>query len=137
VKIVVDANPLVSMLIKPGDTVDLLFVDEMELVAPALLFVEIERNKEMIVEKSELSREEIDKFILILKARIEIISEEQFILYREKAEQVCPHAKDITYFALALYMNCSIWSNEKKLKEQSNIKVYATHELMRMVSHSF
>jgi predicted nucleic acid-binding protein len=129
-QLIVDANPVISILIKPGKPIDLLFVEELELVAPELLFEEIENNKELIVKKSGLIKEEIDKFIEILKKKIKVIPEEEFLKYKEEAERICPDEKDITYFALALYLKSPIWSNEKKLKEQNRIVVYATHELM-------
>lgn len=37
-QIIVDANPIISILIKPGKPIDLLFIEELELVAPELLF---------------------------------------------------------------------------------------------------
>ncbi len=131
-QLIVDANPLISILIKPGKPVDLLFVEELELVAPQLLFQEIEHNIEIIVNKSELNKDEIERFIEILKKKIKIIPEEEFLQFRNKAEQICPDEKDITYFALALYLKCPIWSNEKRLKEQDEINVYSTHELIRL-----
>ena len=133
-QIVVDANPLISILIKPGKPIDLLFIEELNLVAPELLFKEIENNKQMIINKSNLSEVEINQFIEILKKRITIYSEELFLNYRNEATKICPDEKDIIYFALALYLKCSIWSNEKKLKEQNYINVYATHELIDLFS---
>src|SRR3989338_5465105 len=93
-QIVADANPLISILINPGKPVELLFLESLELVAPSLLFEEIENNKELILRKSKLTSEEIEKFIVVL------------------------------------YLQCPIWSNEKQLKNQKVVKVYATHELI-------
>lgn len=131
-QLIVDANPLISILIKPNITISLLFLEEVELVAPELLFKEIEANKNTIIEKSELTEKEVSEFIAILKKIIKTFSEESFIGYREKAKLICPHEKDITYFALALYLKCPIWSNEKKLKEQNIVDVYSTDELMKL-----
>src|SRR3989338_11461559 len=129
-QIVVDANPLISILINPGKPIELLFLETLELVAPSLLFEEIENNKELILRKSKLSPEEIDRFIAILKEQIEIIPEQEFLAYREQAVEICPDKKDIVYFALALYFQCPIWSNEKQLKNQKIVKIHATHELI-------
>ena len=109
-----------------------MFFEELELVAPELLFEEIESNKNMIIEKSKLTEKEIGEFIEILKDRIKIIPEELLLDYREKADGICPHKKDITYFALALFLKCPIWSNERRLKEQDYVKIYTTHELMEL-----
>ena len=50
-RLVADANPLISILIKPGMPISLLFLEEVELVAPELLFKEIQANKDIIIEK--------------------------------------------------------------------------------------
>ena len=39
----------------------------------------------------------------------------------------------MAYFALALKLNCAIWSNDKKLKEQNKIQVCSTHELSKII----
>ena len=129
-QIISDANPLISILIKPSNSILLLFLEELELIAPELLFEEIGNNKGIIIEKSELTEKDVNDFINLLKNRIKIVPEEFFIGYREKAGNICPHEKDITYFALALFLKCPIWSNEKKLKEQDHIKIYTTKELI-------
>ena len=133
-QIVVDANPLISMIIKPGITADLLFLEELDLVMPSLLFYEIKKHKADIAKKSVLSEGEIDNFIKIIEERIRFIPAEEFLKYRKEAIKLSPDEKDITYFALALYLKCPIWSNEKKLKLQEKITVYTTHELMRLFS---
>ncbi|MBI2152065.1 hypothetical protein HYU21_05030 [Candidatus Woesearchaeota archaeon] len=38
----------------------------------------------------------------------------------------------MVYFALALKLNCALWSNDKKLREQSEVKVYNTYELVKL-----
>ncbi len=50
----------------------------------------------------------------------------------EKAESISPDVNDREYFALALFLHCSIWSNDKKLKYQKIIPIYATHELIQL-----
>ena len=129
-QIVADANPLISILINPGKPVELLFLEALELIAPSFLFEEIENNKALILRKSKLTSEEIEKFIVVLKEQIEVIPEHEFLAYREQAIEICPDQKDVVYFALALYLQCPIWSNEKQLKNQKVVKVYATHELI-------
>jgi predicted nucleic acid-binding protein len=129
-QIIIDANILIAMLIKPGKPIDLFFDSRLNLFAPQLLFEELNNNKELIMNKSKLTQNEFEWLLVVLKHNIEIIPEEEFLKYREKANGICPDPKDVVYFALALYLNCPIWSNEKRLKEQAKIEVYATHELM-------
>tara|TARA_Y100000310_G_C20285071_1_gene624464 strand:- start:17 stop:424 length:408 start_codon:yes stop_codon:yes gene_type:complete len=129
-QVITDANVIMAMLVSPGKPIDLFFDSRLSLFAPQLLFDELDNNKEEIKEKSRLNSEEFEWLYVILKHNVEIVPEEEFLRFREKANEICPDPKDIVYFALALYLNCSIWSNEKKLKEQSRVKIYATHELI-------
>ena len=131
-QLVIDANIIMSILINPGKPLDTFFREEIEIFAPELLFEEIDANKDLIIKKTEFNKKEINTFIDILKSKIKIIPEEEFLEYREKSEKVCPDPKDITYFALALHLQCPIWSNEKKLKQQSEIRVYASHDLIKL-----
>ncbi len=131
-QIITDANVLMSMLIRPGKPIDILFDSRLSLYAPQLLFEELENNKEEIIRKSILTPEEFSWLYAILKHNLKIVPEKEFLRFREKADEICPDPKDVVYFALALYLNCPIWSNEKKLRTQDKIQVYATHELMEM-----
>src|SRR3989344_6174850 len=123
-QIVADANPIISIFIKPNiRTTELLFLEDLEIFAPELLFDEIERNRGIIIMKSGLTDEEFDEFFAILRKRISIVPKGDFLKFRDEAKKICPDEKDIAYFALALYLKCPVWSNEKKLKEQSHVNV--------------
>lgn len=131
-KIVIDTNIVVSLLISPGKPLDLFFNEELDLFAPKLLFIEIEQNKEEIIRKSRCDEEEIETLLRLIRQRINVVPEEEFVSLIDLAVKNCPDPKDITYFALALYLKCPLWSNEKKLKEQNEVTVYATHDLIKM-----
>lgn len=127
--LVIDANILFSVLIVPGDTEDLVFQEDIHLFAPEFIFVEFEKYKELILEKTQRTSEEFYSALNILKKKIKIIPFEETSGFLEKAKSICPDEKDAEYFALALKLGCPLWSNDKKLKEQSQVKVYSTEEL--------
>jgi len=131
-QIIVDANPLISVLISPGKPIELFFIEELDRIAPEFLFIEVEKNLPEIIEKSKLSKQDVIKTFNILKEQVKLIPENEFVKYRKKAKEICPNEKDIIYFALAIHMKCPLWSNEKQLKTQDHIEVYATHELIKM-----
>ena len=133
--LVVDANVLFAVLIKDSFSYNLLFSDRFHLFTPEYIFTEFEKHKEEILEKTERTTEEFFRLLEILKRKIVLIPLEELILYVNEAENITPDPDDMTYFALALKLNCAIWSNDKKLKEQDRIKVYHTHELKRLGRH--
>ncbi len=131
-QVVIDANIVISMLIRPGKPIDLFFREELEIFAPELLFKELENNRATIQQKSFLSQDEIDRFLVILKRKITIIPEEDFIDCLDEAARICPDPKDEIYFALAMHLKCPIWTNEKGLQDQQSVSVYPTHELIKI-----
>ncbi|MBI5797984.1 hypothetical protein HZA98_03730 [Candidatus Woesearchaeota archaeon] len=100
------------------------------------IFTELEKHKEEIMNKTERTTEEFFRLVEILKRRIIIVSLEELAPYVEEAEKLTPDPDDMAYFALALKLDCAIWSNDKKLREQNKIKVYNTHELSKLSGYS-
>ena len=130
--LVVDANVLFAALIKDSFSYNLFFSDKFHLFTPEYIFAEFEKHKEEILEKTERTTEEFFRLFEILKRRIVLIPLEELTPYVKEAEKITPDPDDMAYFALALKLNCAIWSNDKKLKEQDTIKVYHTHELKKL-----
>jgi len=128
--LVVDANALFSALIKDSTSFDILFNGKFHLFTPEYIFSEFENHKEELLEKTERTTEAFFRLVEILKRKIIIIPLEELVPYIDEAEKISPDPDDMEYFALALKLNCAIWSNDKKLKNQNRIKVYSTHELV-------
>ena len=134
-RVVVDANELFAAIIAKGKerqswTLDLLFSDDLELVAPFRLLAELEKNRDEIRRKSGFSLQEFEVFVSILKLRVRFIPLEQFWDKIPEAKRYAPHLKDAEYFALAVKLGCPIWSNEKAFKNQSEVRIYSTAELI-------
>jgi len=133
--LIIDANVLFSALIKDSFAYNLLFSGSFHLFTPEYIFTELEKHKEEILKKTERTDEEFFRLLETLKRRIVIFPLEELAPYVEEAEKLTPDPDDMAYFALALKLNCAIWSNDKKLKEQDKIKVYHTHELQKISGH--
>ena len=110
---------------------DILFSEKIKLFAPALLFKELnkQKNLEDIKFKSGFSDEDLKVFIKILEFRIDIVSNEELSDKISEAEEVSTHTKDTLYFAAALKKNCPIWSGEKRFKKQTRVEVFNTKDL--------
>ena len=131
--LVVDANILFAALVKNGLTADFLLSSNLHLYAPEFIFEEFELYKDMLRKKTERTKEEFNLFMEVLQRRIILIPYEEIDPYLEKAKEISPDIKDITYIALALKLHCAVWSNDKILKEKQNaVKVYHTHDLIRL-----
>lgn len=133
-ELIIDANILMSALISTqGSTFDLIFNNKIKLFAPEYLFEEIDKYKQVIIEKSGLLESDLDLFISLVLLRIELIPKIELSKFLNRAELISPDPNDSEYFALALKLNCAIWSNDKKLKSQYCIKVYNTQEIISLI----
>ena len=130
--LVVDANIIFAALIKNNFSHHLLFSGNFRLFTPEYMFTELERHKEEILQKTDRTTEEFFRMVEILKRRIILVPLEELIPYVKEAEKITPDPDDMAYFALALKLDCAIWSNDKKLKEQGKIRIYHTHELRKI-----
>ncbi|MFH0869610.1 MAG: PIN domain-containing protein [archaeon] len=61
-KVVVDANVLFAALLARGKSAELLFSESIEPLAPELLFIELGRNKKELLEKSKLTKQDVEDF---------------------------------------------------------------------------
>ena len=135
--LIADANELFSAIIAKGrgrqtKKLEIIFSDEVKLFAPSIILEELNKpkNKNDLISKSGFSEIELEKFLKIVDLRIEKIPDEKIFEKLSEAESVSPHAKDTLYFAAAIIKNFPIWSGEKRLKEQTQVPVFNTKELV-------
>ncbi len=128
----VDANILFSALIKDSHIRHFLVLSDHTFYLPEYVFEEVKEHSSEIEEKTGLSKEEILELLqtIIIFSNIKIIPIIEFQEYVDKAKEICPDNDDVAYFALALKMKCNIWSNDKRLNQQTTIKIYNTYEIL-------
>ncbi|MBU1201624.1 MAG: PIN domain-containing protein [Nanoarchaeota archaeon] len=129
--VVVDANILMSALIKDSHTRKLLVLSNNNFYTPEYVFDEINNHIDELEEKSGMPKELIKEVIseIIHLANVHIIPITELEKHYDKAKRITPDKDDTYYFALALKNNCPIWSNDKKLKTQNKITIYNTTEI--------
>lgn len=132
-QLIIDANILFSLLIKEGKAVEVFFNLDNKVYAPEFIIEEFEKHKQEILKKTNRTNDDFNNILNIIKNIICLVPKIEFEEYIEEACKISPDPNDIMYFALALKLNYPIWSNDKKLKDQSIIKVYSTHELLNVI----
>ena len=132
--VVVDANVLCSGLLARGKTIDLLFSDKIEPIAPELLFTEFEAHRSELTGKSKLSADDFNTLFALLKKKIKIAPLEDFKGKLVDANKLlAPHTKDTEYVALDMAFKCPLWSKEKLLKGLGSIEVLDAGEVAERI----
>lgn len=134
-KVVIDANILLSILISSrGSKQDLLFSGEIETICPEILMFEIGKHWKEICCKSGLSEEDMVSSFSLVRSRVNVVPLDKYCAKLPEAKKICPHLKDVEYFALALVFNCSIWSEDNPIKQQSKVEVLNTKNLLKKIN---
>ena len=135
-ELVVDANVLFSFFKPESFTrklLELLYVKGIKLYIPDFELDELLSLKTRICEYGKINEDEFMTSFILLSEIFEVISKLQYEAFISKADKLLlGHTKDIPYFAIALSLKCSIWSNEKRFKEQSEVDIYSTDDIKRL-----
>lgn len=132
-ELVVDANILFSFF--RDNPVRFIIINSdllgLKLFSPTHSLDELKNNISDLIKYTKRSLSEIESTIEEIKKFVLIIPSSQYEEFKKSARSLAPHKsdKDIPYFALALKLRCSIWSNEPEFKKQANIKVFNTQDL--------
>jgi predicted nucleic acid-binding protein len=121
-RIVVDTNILFSALVSGEQSTfaELLLRSDNEFFACETTLVEIFKHKERILKFAKISDDDLARFYHSLLKRISLHKETLIAPeHRKTAYDLC-HDVDVTdtpHVALALELNASLWTGDKRLKE--------------------
>ncbi|RLJ02049.1 MAG: hypothetical protein DRP10_02395 [Candidatus Aenigmatarchaeota archaeon] len=136
-KLVVDSNVLFSFFKKESSTRKIItLVELLELYTLKSRIDELIKHKEEICSKSKITEEEFFKSLTELEIFVRIIDDKLVFKFGREAIKLAPHSEDAPLFALSLFFNCPIWSNEVAFKRQSKVKVFNTKELLELLGFS-
>lgn len=130
-RLVIDANISFSLLKKGSFTRRLAQEHSLELYSHKFILDELEEHSEELCELLKVSKDKFERIKEILPKLINLkvkVSPQQL----NRAGSLISDPDDKQYLALALRLNCPIWSNDPHFQEQSVIKaveVFTTEEL--------
>ena len=133
-QLVIDTNILVSFF-RPNPVNEIISKSEffgLYLFSPGYAVEELKRSKQDVLKYSGLNSKQFDEELSKLSAFVKIVPKELFKEFESEAKEISPHDKDIPIFALALKLNCAIWSNEPAFKEQSKIEVLSNRDMVEL-----
>ena len=129
--LIVDANEIFSFFNEKSKARELSLLPILELCSPAFSLNEIKEHKSEILKRFSLSETQYILIEKLLTIVVKFVKEKEYTEFISEAKSLSPDPDDSEYFALALKLNCPIWSEDKDLKKQSKVKVYSTSELLK------
>lgn len=134
-ELVVDANILVSGLLKDGITRAIMLSNKFDLYTSDFILKELFNHIKELSKKADMPINEFREMaeILIAESDLKTITVDQVKSFIDTANKISPDIDDALYFSVALKLNCAIWSNDKELKKQDHVKVYSTSDIVNML----
>jgi len=131
-KLVIDANVVISALIADSKTRELIVTLEPDLLTPAFVYDEIENYEGLIVEKSGMNPNRVAQFIDLLFQYIDVVPASEFYPAIESADDAIGDTDpdDVLYLACAIANDAAIWSDDSDFEEQSIVEVYSTSDVI-------
>ncbi len=128
--LIIDANPFIAGFLRNSTSRKLILSEKVVLHSPDWLMAEFERNESELMPKFSNSEDFFETKSLLFKF-VRLVPESEYSAYIKEASKLTKHTKDVPHFALALHLNCPIWSDEKSFKLQSKVDVYSTSDLIK------
>jgi predicted nucleic acid-binding protein len=131
-KVVLDANVFIAAFLKNSTVREILSSDKYEFYMPEYALEEIERHKDEILKKADISEEESVILENLLLQNIEIVPFEKIKEHIKKAEKIMGEIdlEDSPFIACALALRADgIWTFDKDFKKQDRIKTFSTGDL--------
>ena len=132
--IIIDSNELFSALIKDSVTRRIILEYDGFFLFPSFIFVEMEKHKTGLLKKSKMSEEDFNKLLRLILKKVVVVPNEVLVPFKKEAFGIVKNIDpdDVIFVACALaYPNSIIWSNDRKLKKQSRVKILNTKEIIK------
>ncbi|WP_436931697.1 PIN domain-containing protein [Halosimplex halobium] len=131
-KLVVDANVVISALVADSKTRELIVTLEPGLLTPAFVYDEVENYEGLIVEKSGMEPDRVTQFIDLLFQYIEVVPADDFYPAIERADEAIGNTDpdDVLYLACAIASDAAIWSDDSDFDEQNLVSTYSTSDVI-------
>ena len=135
-KLVIDTNIILSALIRDSITRKIIMESDLRFYFPKISLSEIDKYRNLVIEKSGLSEGGYQRLFNTIKKYLNVVEPHKFEPYLKEANQLMGHIdnKDVVFLALALSVpNSKVWSDDKHFKQQDQINVYTTNEMIEFL----
>ena len=135
-KIVLDANILLSALIKDSVTREIILTSHFNFYFPEPTLHALRKYEHYVIEKAGYAKSEYDLHYSTLFKYISIISIEKIYPNYAKAVDIMGHIdkEDVVIIAAALSLpNSLIWTNDLDFQLQAEIKILRTIDVVKLL----
>lgn len=128
--IVVDTNVLFGWFWKGSANRQLILASPERLLAPEKALEELETYRGVICKKIGISSQAFSTALKELTEHVSFEKRENYATHMKRAIRLSPDPNDAEFFALCLARASPLWSQDKLLQEQREVRVITTAEVI-------
>jgi predicted nucleic acid-binding protein len=132
-KLIIDTNSIISALIKDSASRRIIMSTRFEFLTPDYTLKEIYKHKGIICRKAGIGSNSFEILLALIFERITTIPTSEYNNFFEEAKALVRDIKDIPFLACALSQKTGIWSDDKDFDQQSEIKIWKTRDLLKLL----
>lgn len=136
-ELIVNTNRIMAALIKEGQSRRIILSKKFSLYTIEFGLKEVQKYKETIKKKAKIGESDFNFLMQKLLSKIIVFSEKEISSESiEKALKIIgkTDVNDVPFAALSIeFGNKPIWSDDKHFKQQNEIKVFTTKELVELL----
>lgn len=131
--LVIDTNEVFSFFENNPKVRNIILHPDIKLFSPDFVFEELNNLSPKIKRLAGINETEYIFLLGVISGIVEIEGKEGHVGFVEKAKSMISDMDDVPFLALALKLGVDIWSDDKHFKEQSEIEVFTTNDLYKML----
>lgn len=133
IRLVVDANIVISAFLRDGTTRGLLLDAPLSLYTPSWLRTEAEKRLIALAARKKIGKRQAKTLLDTIMTRIQEVPEPILAKHAREAIRRCSSSgiKDAPYVACALAIDAGIWTHDNRLASEAGVRTYTTAELRR------
>ena len=135
-RVIVDSNIIMSALIRDKKTREILTSPLIEFYTIDFTISEIRKHKELILEKSGLSEEELEVMLALIMENVLVVGRNEIKSKLKEAINLMKEIgiKDSPILACALAIpNDGLWTQDKHFQKQNKVKIILTPTLLKII----
>ena len=133
IKLIIDANIILSALIKPSITRKIIFENYHTLFAPEFIIEEVKKYRSMVIKRAGLTQESFDKLYELIFNEIELIPNHLIRTCIDESMELIGQRdpKDVIYVAATICQGLDgVWTNDNDFTEQEKIPIFTTKDII-------
>ncbi len=133
---VADANIVIAAILRASTVRKLLFTTALDVFVPEYLFGEIAEHRNEFERRTGYDGKAFQTALWLVRRRLRVIAESEFRHLIFETAKAIPDRDDVPYVALASFLDCPLWTNDKRLLENAEIETITTAELIEFLGRN-